>query len=112
MTPTSVAREAEIGRDTIYRYPGALAYIRKVKNKSNISLEKNNNVEPSNINERYKILLQTNKQLSIDKLNLARENNRLQSENDDYKDRFQSFQREIDLLRTKLKQYEKIRRIK
>ncbi len=109
LTPASVAREAEVGRDTVYRYPNVLEYIKhiKVERKTGIASH-----EQCGISDKESNYRKINKQLSIDKENLARDNNRLQVENEECKDRLQRQQQEIDELRAKLADKNKITSIR
>lgn len=102
LTPSSVAREADVGRDTVYRYEKVIEYIKRKKIEQKAGLLGRKRTVIRDVQDKLDELLRIKIQLTTDKENLARENNRLQFENEELKDRLQRYQIEIEELRNKL----------
>lgn len=112
LTPSAVAREAEISRGTVYDHSKVIDYIKqkKIEWKSQPGGRKVTLIR--DVQDKVSELVQIKKQLLIDKDNLARENYRLQFENDELKGRLQRSQKELKELKDQLPEDGKILRMR
>lgn len=108
LTPSDVAREAEIGRDTVYHHSKVIDYIKQKKIEWKSQPGKRKVTFIRDAQDKVSELIQIKKQLLIDKEKLARENYRLQFENDELTVKLLRYQKEREELMDRLSERGKI----